>query len=153
MSNWESYGPPAVNIGPLEVWVHGRECPDAVDEWDGNWLRVSARHSARGAIVQASGSFLDTVSFVRFAAELRELHQTLSGEASLESLEPELKATLKGKGPCGVLELAIEISPDYPKQTHAFSAEIDQSYIPQIIADCERVIATYPVRHPKARGL
>jgi hypothetical protein len=103
--------------------------------------------------VRASGSFLDTVSFVRFAAELTELHKTLGGEAGLESLEPELKARLKGKGPSGVLELAVEISPDYPNQTHSFSAEIDQSYIPQIIADCERVIAAYPVRHPGARGL
>ena len=94
MPDWESYGPPAVKIGPLEVWVHGREFPDADDEWDGNWLRVSARHSAHGATVRASGSFLDSVSFVRFAAELRELHHTLRGEACLESLEPELKATL-----------------------------------------------------------
>jgi hypothetical protein len=103
--------------------------------------------------VCASGSILDTVSFARFARELRELHKTLRGEAGLNSVEPELIATLRGKGPSGLLELAVEISPDYPNQTHSFIAALDQSYIPPIIADCESVIAAYPVRRPAARGL
>ena len=86
MSDWESYGPPALTIGPLEIWVHGREFPESDDEWDGNWLRVSARCSVHGAIVRASGAFLDTVSFVRYANELRALQKTLTGEAGLRRM-------------------------------------------------------------------
>ena len=153
MSDWESFGPPALKVGPLEVWVHGREFPEADDAWDGNWLRVSARCSVHGAAVHASGSILDTVSFVRYANELRDLHKTLAGEAGLHSLEPELNVTLRGRGPNGILQLRIELSPGDPNQTHAFDVELDHSCIPRILEDCERVIAAYPVRRPALRGL
>ena len=23
MANWEAYGPPAIEVGPLQIWVHG----------------------------------------------------------------------------------------------------------------------------------
>src|SRR5690348_16008181 len=64
--NFESLGPPALQIGALRIWVHGRQLPEAVDEWDGNWLNVSAHYAAHGAGVAVSGSILDTVSFATF---------------------------------------------------------------------------------------
>jgi hypothetical protein len=103
--------------------------------------------------VLASGAFLDIVSFVRYAVELRELHLTLRGVAILASVEPNLKVTLEGQGPSGVLELTIEISPDHPNQSHSFRVEVDQSYIPQLLEECERVIALYAVQRGAARGL
>lgn len=35
-------GPPSVRLAAFQLWVHGREVPDAHDQWDANWLRVTA---------------------------------------------------------------------------------------------------------------
>src|SRR5256885_6731459 len=38
----EQLGTPDIKLGGLQVWVHGRQFPDAIDYWDGNWLRITA---------------------------------------------------------------------------------------------------------------
>ena len=35
-------GKPDLRVAGFQLWVHGREFPDAQDEWDGNWLRLTA---------------------------------------------------------------------------------------------------------------
>ena len=52
----ESYGEPTFQIGPLRIWVHGRQFPDAIDAWDGNWLNVTAHYVAQGASVVVAGA-------------------------------------------------------------------------------------------------
>jgi hypothetical protein len=132
--NLESYGTPALKIGPLRVWVHGRQFPEATDSWDGNWLRVSAHCAAHGASVAVSGSILDTVSFLKFGKELEDLHTSLSGAATLESVEPEFTARISGADRSGRMTLRVEMTPDLLGQGHWFEQEIDQSYLPEAIA-------------------
>ncbi|MFC4159857.1 hypothetical protein [Chitinimonas lacunae] len=38
----EALGEPDLLIAGLRVWIHGSQFPNAVDYWDGNWLRVTA---------------------------------------------------------------------------------------------------------------
>ena len=153
MPNWDSYGDPDLTVGPLEIWVHGREFPDSDDPWDGNWLRVSARCRVPGSFAHVSGSFLDTVSFAGFATELESLARTVNGQATLESLEPELKAALSKQEPDASLALVIEMVPDVPRTTHKFEVTLDQSEIPAILKQCEGIVERYPVRRGLARGL
>jgi len=35
-------GMPDLKLEGLQIWIHGRQFPDAADYWDGNWLRVTA---------------------------------------------------------------------------------------------------------------
>jgi hypothetical protein len=63
MKNWEAYGPPAIHVGALKIWVHGYQFPESTDAWDGNWLRVTAHCAASGASVVVTGAILDTVTF------------------------------------------------------------------------------------------
>ncbi len=147
-----SYGQPALQIGPLRIWVHGRQFPDAMDAWDGNWLNVTAHYVAHGASVVVAGPVLDTVSFASFGKELKTLHQWLSGEAKLESVEPDVMVRIVGGGETGRMQLRVEMTPDNVAQGHWFEQEIDQSYLPAAIAACEAVVERYPVRNGAERG-
>ena len=152
MSTSSAFGPPAVQLDALRIWVHGYQFPEATDAWDRNWLRVTAQCAALGASVEVTGAILDTVSFLRFQRELVTLYDRLQGVATLESHEPELKAEIKALGATGRMEIRVEITPDHLNQTHRFLLGVDQSYLPDVIRGCEQVLGRYPVRDGAARG-
>jgi len=152
MSTLGTFGPPAVQLDALRIWVHGYQFPEATDAWDGNWLRVTARCTVVGAKVEATGAILDTVSFLRFQRELVALYDRLEGVATLESHEPELKVEVRGLGATGQMEVRVEMTPDHLNQAHRFTLGVDQSYLPEVIRGCERVLGQYPVRDAAARG-
>ena len=153
MTNDERYGPPAIQIDGLRVWVYGYEYGEAQDAWDGNWLRVTAHCAESGASVVVSGTILDTVSFARFHRELTAVYERLEGAAILESLEPELKVEVRAVGAAGRIELCVDITPDQLRQSHRFFFELDQSYLPDVLRACERLLEQYPVRDAAARGV
>ena len=86
----EQLGPPSLRLAAFQLWVHGWQFPEARDKWDGNWLNVTAHCGQNGASAWATGAILDTVGLLRFRGELERLYQTLSGEAVLESHEPNV---------------------------------------------------------------
>jgi hypothetical protein len=156
MSDFEQthhYGPPAIELAGLRVWVHGYQFPESNDAWDGNWLRVTASCVASGARVIVTGAILDTVSFLRFGRELAAVYERLQGEATLESLEPGIKVEAHALGVSGGIEVRVEISPDPLNQAHRFVLLCDQSYLPAVIRGCEEVLARFPVRNAAARGI
>lgn len=73
------------------------------------------------------------------------MNRTLSGEADLVSLEPELVVELKMDSP-GRISMRVEITPDHMTQEHNFHFEIDQSYLRSLIESCRKVLAKYPIR-------
>ena len=152
MENLDAYGPPAIELEGFRAWVHGYQFPESADPYDGNWLRVTAHCAASGASVVVTGSILDTVSFLRFQRELTALHERLEGVATLESHEPELKVEVRGLGRTGQMEVRVQITPDHLNQTHCFILALDQSYLPDVIRGCEKVLAQYPVRDAAGRG-
>jgi hypothetical protein len=149
----EPSGPPTVHFCGLRIWIHGRESPDSDDEWDGNWLRVTANCAAAGASVWSTGSFLDTVSFARWEQSLRRLYETLSGEAMLSASEPELVVQVQSTDRVGHLRVRVKITPVLVNQDHRFDFSADQSYLPPVIQQCQNLLAEYPVRRPERRGL
>ena len=74
----ERLGPPAIRFAGLQIWIHGRQFPESMDHWDGNWLNVTAHCDQAGASVWATGAILDTIGLLRFRDELEQLPQTLS---------------------------------------------------------------------------
>src|SRR5688572_5706046 len=142
----EQLGPPSVRLRAFQLWVHGRQFPDAQDRWDGNWLNVTAHCGQAGASVWTTGAILDTIGLLRFRDELERLHQTLSGEAVLESHEPNVIVRVAAADSAGHLRVRVEVSPDHLAQGHWFEFEIDQSYLPAAVAQLESVLAAFPVR-------
>lgn len=133
-------------MGAFQLWVHVRQFPEAQDRWDGNWLNVTAHCGQVGASVWATGAILDTIGLRRFRDELEWLHQTLSGEAALESHEPNVVVRVAAADGAGHLRVRVEVTPDHLAQGHWFEFEIDQSYLPAAVAQLESVLAAFRVR-------
>lgn len=73
------------------------------------------------------------------------MNKSLSGEANLVSLEPELCVELNMKE-FGQMSMRVEITPGHMTQEHDFQFEIDQSHLGSLIDDCRKVLAKYPIR-------
>lgn len=135
---------PDLRLGGLSIWVDGRQFPDASDYWDGNWLVVRARMEAPGATVQCEGPMLMASDLERFRNELVSVSTTLAGEATLASLEPELTVKLKVQR-LGQVAGEVTITPEHLNQSHWFTLDLDQSYLPAVIASCDALLERFPV--------
>ena len=135
---------PDLRLDGLSIWVDGREFPGASDDFDSNWLRLRVLMEAPGATVACQGAVLMTTDFRRFRDELAAMNATLAGEATLEGYEPALKARLTMKG-LGQVDGEVEITPDQLSQYHRFRLDLDQSYLPALIAGCDAILARFPV--------
>jgi hypothetical protein len=135
---------PQIELGPLKIWIHHRQFPDLEDYWDGNWLVATAQAAADGAYVTVVGPFLHLGEFRQWLGELEQLHATLSGQAELPTMEPNLRVTLIA-GTLGAITAEIEITPDHSAQEHHFSVQLDQSFLPQICSSIRGLLKTYPI--------
>jgi len=142
----EDLGELSLKVAGLQVWIHGREFPQATDADDGNWLRVTAHCGASGASVFAAGSILQTDDILLWGQQAAQLLEKKADRAALQTLEPELSVLIDCLDAMGHLRLRVEITPDHLQQEHAFEFEIDQSYLPGLIKQCEQVGREYPVR-------
>lgn len=144
-------GEPDLQVAGFQLWVHGRQFPEAEDYYDGNWLRVTAHCGASGASVSVQGAIL----MVTDIAGLRdECAGMLSGEiksAALAPHEPELKVSLEASDSVGHIRAHVEITPDHLLQSHRFEFEVDQSHLPGIIKQCSEIVQEYPIRGQQDR--
>jgi hypothetical protein len=141
----KSLGPPDISFAGLQVWLHGRQFPDAEDYWDGNWLNVTAHCGGQGADVWVGGAILHAPDLARWLDALEEMNRTLQGGARLDSNEPELHVELKME-PFGHVTTRVEITPNHLTQRHEFTFELDQTYLKPLLEDCRRAVRRYPVR-------
>lgn len=135
-SSGKNLGPPSIQLGSLQVWVFGRQFPDAHDRWDGNWLNVAVHCGGDGASVWTSGSILDTVSFSEFRTGLRRIYETLAGDAVLESVEPEIRVQVSVSDSLGHHRVRVEINRITSENGHGhwFEFGVDQTYLPFVTA-------------------
>jgi hypothetical protein len=144
--NADSLGPPALKIVGFQLWINGRQFPDSQDYWDGNWLSVTAHCGANGASVWASGAIVMVSDIERWATQCDALYESGQGEAVLQPCEPNLLVSLRSSDRLGHILMCVEITPDHMTQEHRFDFEIDQSYLPSLMAQCRSIIAEYPIR-------
>jgi len=144
-------GEPALTVAVFQLWVHGRELPEARGD-DGNWLRVTAHCGASGASVWVSGSILMVTDIDRFGRECQGIYDGRATSASLEPCEPEVRVDLKVMDRLGHVEASVAITPDNLHQSHRMNFEIDQSYLPAIVRECATILREYPVRGDSGGG-
>ena len=135
---------PSLRFGGFSLWVDQRQFPDASDYWDGNWLMVRARMGASGARVECEGPILMTTDVKQFRDQLAAMVDSLTGEATLMGLEPEINVVLTMQK-MGQVEATIEITADHINQHHRFTFELDQSYLPGLVRSCEAILDQFPV--------
>jgi hypothetical protein len=136
---------PDISVGGLMLWIHNRQFPDSTDYWDGNWVNSTARMSANGARVEVAAPFIHLGEIRRWHEEITKLSETLSGTAELAPMEPELKVAMRCDS-LGHVTVEVEMTPNVISQKHWFEFEIDQSYLPALVKDLERVLEEFPVR-------
>ncbi len=141
----ENLGRPDIKIAGLAIWIHGYQFPDSNDYYDGNWLRASAICSSAGSIVQITGSFICLQDIVHLMDTSEKLYSRLKGKAELPCIEPELHVLLE-INKLGQIEMIVNITPDHLNQEHRFVFPIDQSFLPDLISNCQSVLNEYPVR-------
>jgi hypothetical protein len=144
MVNPEELGEPAISLGPLRIWLHGRQFEDHQDYWDGNWLQITSYCSSPNAKVVATGSILHLSELSSWREELAALHLSLTGSAELITIEPNLSASINLKDGKGRLRIAI--TADNLQEQHIFSLDCDQSYLPSLIRDLDRSLDQFPIR-------
>jgi hypothetical protein len=142
----EDLGEPALKVAGFQLWIHGRQFPEATDWDDGNWLLVTAHCSSKGASVWISGPFLMVMDILYFSGECNRLLNDETSTAGLEPLEPELSLRIEKTDNHGHLKAQVTISPDLLTQSHTMEFMIDQSFLPSIIDQCASIAREYPVR-------
>lgn len=142
---FEKLGTPDITLAGLTIWITGRQYDDSTDFWDGNWLLVVARCASEHSEVRVSGPLLHLSEMGDWASRLRQLSQSIQGEAALDCMEPELDMSIsldrRGSG-----TLVVSITPGAQVERHVFTFPIDQSYLGPAIAEIQMVLNTYPVR-------
>ena len=148
----EAYGEPSLAVGGFRLWVHGRQFPARNDEWDGNWLLVTALCEAEGARVCANGPILMTGDIEEFGKSCNAVLEGAASSALLDPLEPELRVELKATDRLGHIRTVVEITPDHLRQSHRLEYEIDQSFLPEIVRKCSSIVREYPIRGERGEG-
>lgn len=136
---------PDLKLAGLSIWVLGRQFLDQNDYWDGNWLYVRVRVEAPGATVEARGPIIHASELMSFTKELEQLDSTLTGNASLKCMEPNLDVLIRGDKH-GQATTTIRITPDHMTQSHEFIFSIDQTYFKPVIAQCRKIFSDYPIK-------
>lgn len=139
---------PHIKLAGLRIWVHGRQFPDAEDYDDANWLRITAQCGAQGALVKVSGNFIHLSEIADWLDQCEVLKKTLAGTANLECMEPELAVHLSAES-LGKIIMRVKITPDHMTQEHVFDFAIDQTYLNNLIQECRKLLAEYPLKQVK----
>jgi hypothetical protein len=131
----------------IEVNVLGYERLPVGDYHDDNWLTVEISVLAGGFRGNVKAAIL-TGELAEFHAQLRLLHQNLSGTAKFTTLEEQLHLRLTGEGK-GHVELSGEVADQagarIGNQLH-FKLQFDQSQLGTSVRELERVTSEFPVR-------
>lgn len=141
----EKLGTPDLQLSGLQIWIHGRQFPSVEDYWDGNWINVTAHCGAEGASVWVSGNIIHLSEIRHLLTGIESMYKELKGKAELPCMEPELSVVLEAKN-LGQIEMVVDITPNNLCQSHKFIFEVDQSYLPKLITECEAVLSKYPVK-------
>jgi len=139
-------GPPALDAAGFQLWIHGREFPEATDPTDADWLLVTAHCGAEGASVWVSGAIVMASDIERLGKGCAAMAAGELVRAELSPVEPNLYASLELVDKLGHVELVVELTPDHLAQQHQMKFEIDLSYLPGITKQCAAIVAEYPIR-------
>lgn len=130
----------------LVIYVINREYPQSSDYWDGNWVKSIINVSIGGFTGKVKAS-LRSEEFVEFMNELSKLYEKISGQAHFTTMEQWLSITVIGDG-LGHFEAQCKLSDNAPAgggNTLYFTLHFDQTFVPGIIADLNRIITAFPV--------
>ena len=125
--------------------VKGYLCPEAEDDLDGNWLSADVIVSA-GAWQGRYQANVRAEELLELKNELARLYDKLEYSFEFQTMEDWIALRFAG---AKMGQITVEgTACDCPGtgNTLAFSFEIDQSYLPGIIEDLQRITDKFPVQ-------
>lgn len=130
--------------GFLVLALNGRSHPGSTDFWDGNWIDCTAE-VATGAFRGRLDRSLRADELDRFRGQLARLHETLIGDAVLETMERWLRIAVSGDGR-GHMEAACRLCDD-PASGNVLECRLslDPTFLPAVLRQLERALQDYPV--------
>ncbi len=124
------------------VEIDGR--PDERDDWLDATISVHA-----GAFSATIHATLVTCDFPRFRPRLEELYKTLSGSATFATIERQLQITCVGNDRGGIAIDGIAQERVGDGNELRFRFDIDQTDLPNIIAQLQQIEVEFPNKiHP-----
>jgi hypothetical protein len=128
----------------VRMELRGRLHPGATDFWDANWLdaRVGVRAGAFSGTIRAS---LRTTDLAQWRDELRRLHESLSGQAALETMEGWISLRLTGDGRGHVaVDGVVEDEPGTGNRLSFALPALDQTDLPALLDALGAVERAFP---------
>src|SRR3989344_3103391 len=107
---------PHIEFGPLRIWIHGRQFPEAEDYWDGNWLFATAHYNS----IEATGAIITAHEIRSLMEDCKKVLETGKGVIDLACTEPYIELHLESDL-LGHLNGKIEITPDPAKEAHEYT--------------------------------
>ena len=135
----EDFGDPQLELAGFKLWVHGVEDEYRSTHRDESWLNVTAHCSANGSSVWAEGSILQVSDLRHFGSGCSRLLEGTDRRAHLPSLERHLSIWLVRTDDLGHFTARVWLTPDPEREVHSFEFELDQTYLPGIVAACDRI--------------
>jgi hypothetical protein len=124
------------------VEIDGR--PDEHDDWLAATVSVHA-----GAFSATIDATLVTCDFPRFRTQLEALYKTLTGSAVFETIERQLDISCVGNERGGIVVVGIVQDRVGNGNELKFRLDIDQTYLPRIIAELYGIESEFPNKiHP-----
>jgi hypothetical protein len=129
----------------LAIRVLSRQAHDSPvpDYWENNWLCCEVGVRA-GEIRADMPCYFLTEDFPRLRDQLNDLYSGSACDAEFMTLEGQLEFRVAGEERGG-MELFGHLSELGNGNRHRFLLQFDQSYLPQVLQDLERLIESFPV--------
>jgi hypothetical protein len=131
----------------VEIVVQSRA--DAADFWDGNWLACRIEVAGGGCRARCSAS-LRAEEIADFHDALAALSAGTAHAAAFTTLEEQIALRLH-RDAAGRVQVTGSVQ-DRPGDGNSlqFTLELDQSYLPDSLAQLGRLVARFPVRGIRA---
>lgn len=128
----------------LSLKIVRRAHPGSDDFWDGNWLVAHVEVKVEGFSGKTLGN-LRSDEILRLGEQLQRAYETLSGEVNFATMEGWLEFDVQFLHTGGVTVNGC-MKPDFSlgNRLH-FLLDIDQSYLPAVLAQIRQVVKRFPV--------
>ena len=133
----------------LHIEPTRRAYAEAADYWDGNWIYADVAVRA-GAFQGAYEALLRADEFHDFRHQLAVLYEALSGVARFEAMENWVRVHIAGDGRGHFLARCTLRDNLGMGNELNFGLEFDQTAIPKMLQDLDRLLHAFPVKGSSA---
>lgn len=135
---------PDLDLGVLQMWVHGRKYPESGDYWDGNWLNVTAHCGGEDSNVWVTGSIIHLTDLKTLQADLEKLCSSLNGAAVLETMEPNFGIDFEAS-PQKEIHVKVHLTPNHLSQEHHYFFKVSQYELQKFMQEIKIILESNPI--------